>query len=230
MPNMQMFSSKEPDLTEALDSGEPNAVLEWLVKYNTNTRGVKVDVPQWKSDYVHRIFVGGYKRLFEYQPGLLIESRSGGQYHLSVKAGMIETSNFQPSLTPDQILRVGAFGGKYLNALHREVPVEWVLLALAEDKIRPYSAVPDPTVNYYGVLSGQSLSEWRAKGWIRDQDPLGWFQWYLRYYLGRRSADDARQIGRWRAFKRHYAQVIAHPDQPRLIQKQALLQWAYALM
>ena len=222
--------AKESDLTAALDSGESNAVLEWLVKYNINTRGHQVEVPQWKRDYLDRIFVAGYKRLFEYQPGILISSRSGGDYHLSVKAGATEDTQFQPSLTPDQILRLGAFGGKYLNALHREVPVEWSLLALAEDKIRPYSTVPDASVNYYGVLSGQSLAEWRAQGWVRDQDPLGWFQWYLRYYLGRRSPDDLRQIGRWRSFRRHYGQVIAHPDQPRLVQKQALLQWAYPLM
>ena len=225
-----MARNKISDLTEALNSGASNAVLEWLIRYNINTGGQKVEVPQWKRDYLDRIFVAGYKRLFEYQPGMLIQSRSGGEYHLSVRAGATEAIEFQPSLTPDQILRLGAFGGKYLNALHREVPVEWLLLALAEDKIRPYSAVPDPSVNYYGVVSGQSLAEWRAKGWVRDQDPLGWFQWYLRYYLGRRSPDDLRQIGRWRSFRRHYGQVIAHPDQPRLVQKQALLQWAYPLM
>ena len=225
-----MARNKESELTQALDSGESNAVLQWLVKYNTNPPRNKVDVPQWKRDYLHRIFVAGYKRLFEFQPGLIIQSQSGGEYHLSVKAGMTEATEFQPSLTPDQILRLGAFGGKYVNALHREVPVEWLLLALAEDKIRPYSAVPDPSVNYYGVLSGQSLAEWRSKGWVRDQDPLGWFQWYLRYYLGRRSSDDLRQIRRWRAFRRHYGQVNAHLDQPRHVQRQALLQWAYPLM
>jgi hypothetical protein len=227
-----MSDIKYTSLINALDLNDQGAVIEWLIKYNINIDD-SVGVPQWKFDYISRIFTGGYIRLSNFQIGVSIRTRSGGEngeYTLSRSLGQIDHANFTPNLTPDQMLRLGSFGGKYLNALHREVPIEWVLLALAEDKIRPYALVPDPNVNYYKVLSGQSLSEWRSKGWIRDQDPLGWFQWYVRYYLGRRSPDDYRQIGRWKAFKRHLAQVRAHPDQTRIVQKQALIQWAYQVL
>jgi hypothetical protein len=27
---------------------------------------------------------------------------------------------------------------------------------------------------------GASLEEWEKSGWMREQDPYGWFQWYCR--------------------------------------------------
>ena len=91
----------------------------------------------------------------------------------------------------------------------------------------------DPSLNYFGVKASQSLAEWRKKGWIRNQDPRGWFQWYCRYYLGRRCDDDARQIKRWRAMRRHVAQVEKYCERYDLNcrpkQRQALLHWAYDL-
>lgn len=132
---------------------------------------------------------------------------------------------FQPELTPREMLELGVFGGKYLTDCRQEFPASWFKNA----KLSPQAA--DPKVNYFRVGASQPLSYWQAKGWIHPQDPRGWFQWYCRYYLGRRTEDDERQIRRWRAMRRHLAQVKKHcrPGDPacRPVQKQALLHWAY---
>ena len=123
------------------------------------------------------------------------------------------------------MLELGVFGGKYMTDCREEFPPEWFARA------RLSLTRADPELNHFGVLAGQPLAEWRRKGWIHADDPRGWFQWYCRYYRGRRHPDDARQIARWRAFARHKAQVLRHCEpgdtfcRPR--QRQALLQWAY---
>ena len=123
------------------------------------------------------------------------------------------------------MLEWGVFEGKYCNDCMAEFPEQWFVNA----KI---SEVPDPSVNYFEIKSRQSLSVWRSKGWIIGPDPRGWFQWYCRYFLGRRISEiDILQIKRWRSFRRHQAQVMNNCDQgdwscrPR--QRQALLQWSY---
>jgi hypothetical protein len=133
--------------------------------------------------------------------------------------------DFRPELTPKEMLELGVFGGKYLTDCREEFPAAWFRKA----KLSP--ARSDPRLNFFGVHASQSLAVWRAKGWIAPEDPRGWFQWYCRYYMGRRSPDDARQIGRWRAMRRHVAQVRKHCPRGewrcRRRQRQALLQWAY---
>jgi hypothetical protein len=133
--------------------------------------------------------------------------------------------SFKPDLTPAETLALGVFGGKYMNDCRAEFPASW----FAHAKLSPDRA--DSSLNYYGVEASQPLSVWRARGWIHPDDPRGWFQWYCRYYSGRRMDDDARQIARWRAFARHAAQVRRNcePGDPscRPRQRQALLQWAY---
>ena len=132
---------------------------------------------------------------------------------------------FTPDLTPAEMLELGVFGGKYMTDCRDEFPASW----FAHAKLSPGKA--DPSLNWFGVDASQPLSVWRAKGWLYPDDPRGWFQWYCRYYSGRRIKDDARQISRWRAFARHAAQVRKNcePGDPfcRPRQRQALLQWAY---
>jgi hypothetical protein len=132
---------------------------------------------------------------------------------------------FRPELTPAQMLGLGVFGGRYMTDCRAEFPAEW----FASARLSP--ARQDPAVNYFGVNASKPLSYWQAKGWIYPEDPRGWFQWYCRYYMGRRCPDDARQIKRWRAMRRHVAQLrrgcAAGDLDCRRRQRQALLHWAY---
>jgi hypothetical protein len=150
----------------------------------------------------------------------------GYRYVLSQPPGRNFDTGFQPDLTPAEMLELGVFGGKYLTDCTREFPESWFSSA----KLSPERS--DPQLNCFGVAASQPLSVWRAKGWIHPDDPRGWFQWYCRYWLGRRMAEeDLRQIGRWRAMRRHVAQIRRNCDPGNLLcrrrQRQALLHWAY---
>ena len=132
---------------------------------------------------------------------------------------------FTPDLTPKDMLRLGVFGGKYMTDCQEEFPRGWFAHA------RLCAERHDKRLNYFGVNASQSLAVWRRSGWIRPQDPRGWFQWYCRYYMGRRTADDARQIRRWRAIARHVAAIKKNCEardlECRRRQRQAVLHWAY---
>ena len=147
------------------------------------------------------------------------------RYRLVAPMGEAFAADFRPELTPVEMLALGVFGGKYMTDCGREFPPDW----FAGAKLSPKRK--DPSLNYFGVDASQPLKVWRAKGWIHPDDPRGWFQWYCRYYLGRRMEDDARQIRRWKQIARHAAQLRAHCEpcdfscRPR--QRQALLHWAY---
>ena len=151
--------------------------------------------------------------------------QSGYTYYRTEPPGRCFARDFKPQLTPKQMLRLGVFGGRYMTDCRDEFPADW----FAHAKLRPWRR--DPSLNYFKVDASQPLSLWREKGWIYHQDPRGWFQWYSRYYMGRRCPDDERQIKRWRAVRRHVAQLRHHcasgdvSCRPR--QRQALLHWAY---
>ena len=149
----------------------------------------------------------------------------GYVYECTEPAGAHFHPAFRPQLTPSEMLALGVFGGKYMTDCAAEYPKAWFARA------RLCSTRHDPKLNCFGVNASQPLSVWRAKGWIDDEDPRGWFQWYCRYYLGRRGPDDERQIRRWRAIRRHVAQLrqnCARGDLAcRRRQRQALLHWAY---
>jgi hypothetical protein len=146
-------------------------------------------------------------------------------YYLTEPEGKNFHPEFKPELTPQEMLEMGVFGGKYLCDCRGEFPKEWFLRAKLCHEYH------DPALNYFGVNASQPLSVWREKGWIHTDDPRGWFQWYCRYYLGRRGPDDQRQIKRWKAMKRHVAQIKKHCKKGDLScrrkQRQALLNWAY---
>lgn len=152
--------------------------------------------------------------------------QSGYTYELTEPMGENFSPLFKPELTPQQMLDLGVFEGHYLNDCQNEFPHEWFVNAqLSFEK-------PDVNCNCFKVKSRQSLQEWRQKNWIIGPDVRGWFQWYCRYYMGRRIPFiDEVQIKRWRAFYRHVAQLkknCALADfacRPR--QRQAMLQWAY---
>ena len=152
--------------------------------------------------------------------------QTGYRYECAVPEGQIFAPEFQPQLTPKEMLALGVFGGKYMTDCGREFPASWFANAKLATGRR------DPKLNYFGVDASQSLSVWRAKGWVHEKDPRGWFQWYCRYFLGRRlDTEDERQIGRWKAIRRHARQIEKHCEacdfscRPR--QRQALLHWAY---
>ena len=151
--------------------------------------------------------------------------QTGYTYELSEPEGQNFASDFKPELTPQQMLELGIFEGKYLNDCRQEFPTHWFINA----KI---SLQPTPRINCFKIKSRLSLQEWQRRGWILAPDVRGWFQWYCRYYYGRRIPEiDTLQIKRWRLFARHAAQIRkncpAFDYDCRPKQRQALLQWAY---
>lgn len=155
------------------------------------------------------------------------QMQSGYTYTRTQPVGKNFHPDFKPELTPKKMLELGIFGGKYCTDCQEEFPQSWFKNAKLSPKKK------DISLNFFGVDASQPLSVWRQKGWINeDHDPRGWFQWYCRYYLGRRlKEEDERQIKRWKAFKRHRAQVIQNclpfDYDCRTKQRQALLHWAY---
>ncbi|MGM0629102.1 MAG: hypothetical protein ACQESA_01635 [Patescibacteria group bacterium] len=148
-------------------------------------------------------------------------------YRLTEPSGRNFDSQFNPDLSPKEMLEMGVFGGKYMTDCKAEFPKSWFKNAkLCHER-------HDPELNYFKINASQPLSYWREKGWINeDHDTRGWFQWYCRYYQGRRlPEEDKRQIKRWNQIKRHIAQVAKNCATGDLTcrakQRQALLHWAY---
>lgn len=152
--------------------------------------------------------------------------QAGYRYELAEPAGKHFDPRFKPDFTPAEMLALGVFGGKYMTDCRKEFPASW----FGRAKLSPERR--DPSLNFFGVDASQPLAEWKRKGWIYKDDPRGWFQWYCRYYMGRRiPKEDDRQIKRWLAIRRHIAQLRnncrLHDFACRPRQRQALLHWAY---
>jgi len=155
--------------------------------------------------------------------------------------------HFKPNLTPKQVIQKGSFGGTYFRDIKssvtnkkykdswKEFPKSWFTGKVVNKKFDNYSKQD----NKYNVKVGTTLEFWESKDWIREQDPYGWFQWYCRFYKGRRSDDDERQIKRYNNMRRFKGPLIkkiksthgsSYNDEtisPRI--RQTLLHWAYEL-
>lgn len=150
-------------------------------------------------------------------------------YKISEPMGKNFDQDFKPDLTPKEMLKLGVFGGVYMRDCKNEFPKDWFIDA----KFAPMTTKKHlAEINFFKVNASQKLSEWIRKGWISKYDPRGWFQWYCRYYMGRRiPEEDSRQIKRWKMMRRHIAQIKKNCKpgdfacRPR--QRQALLHWAY---
>ena len=147
-------------------------------------------------------------------------------YELTSTVGKKFDPTFKPDLTPKEMLSLGVFGGKYMTDCENEFPKSWFIRAKLN------TSKHEASLNFFGVNASKPLSYWKEKDWIHKDDPRGWFQWYCRYYMGRRIPDeDARQIKRWKMMVRHIAQIKyncrAGDFSCRKKQRQALLHWAY---
>jgi hypothetical protein len=147
-------------------------------------------------------------------------------YFLTEPKGKNFDSDFKPELTPKEILELGVFGGVYMRDCVKEFPKSWFRKAKFAKGPR------DAKLNLFGINASQPLSVWKKKGWIYKEDPRGWFQWYCRYYMGRRIlGEDKRQIERWKAIKRHIGALKKNCRKGDLKcrpkQRQAVLHWAY---
>lgn len=147
-------------------------------------------------------------------------------YFLTEEPGKKFNPEFKPTLTPKQMLELGVFGGKYMTDCKKEFPLSWFV------KAKLCRQFHNPDLNYFKINASQPLSEWRKNGWIYHEDPRGWFQWYCRYYMGRRIADeDLKQVKRWKSFvARHIGGLKAackvKDKTCRVKERQALLHWA----
>lgn len=147
-------------------------------------------------------------------------------YNLTEKEGKNFAKDFKPTLTPKQMLELGVFGGKYMTDCKAEFPASWF------KKAKLCHEFHDAELNYFKINASQPLAVWRENDWIYPEDPRGWFQWYCRYYLGRRiELEDARQIKRWKSFvARHVGALKKGCAKGELFcrrkERQALLHWA----
>jgi hypothetical protein len=153
--------------------------------------------------------------------------QKGYVYFLTEKAGKNFHPDFKPDLTPRAMLELGIFGGVYFSDKPKEYPKSWFTKAKLSKDHKHHKEL-----NFFKVNASQPLAVWRKNNWISKDDPRGWFEWYCRYYLGRRlEKEDDRQIKRWKAIRRHIGALVKNCRKGDIFcrprQRQALLHWAY---
>ena len=178
--------------------------------------------------------------------------KKGNHYHFP------DYPEFQPTISPLEVIKEGAFGGTYFRPIHSAVTNKeyqnrhrkyFTPTELKKHKIDPSTHLTKPfdqydkTVNKYPVKCGQTLPQWEAKNWITSHDPYGWFEWYCNFFKGRRIAEeDQRQIQRWLKFagpKGRFSQRLRNlvkkkqttPQDPTIspVIRQSLLHWGWEL-
>lgn len=144
-------------------------------------------------------------------------------YTYSVDPNKKLPDTFDPDFTPAEMLEMGIFGGGYFEGYPKFLNEFPHLKHDRKDK-------PDHPTNWFGVAASMSRRDWQKKGWMHEDDPRGWFQWYCRYSMGRRHYDDARQLGRWRAFRKRKLREIGGDTRltEHLKTRQGLLHWGIA--
>lgn len=177
-----------------------------IAKQSLNPKAIKNKSPktkaeQKKSDKKEKQYkddTSVYVKTTERQP--LPKRKNGALFFPDFPA-------FRPNLTPKQVLQMGSFGGTYFRPIsssvtgkkyrnvHNEFPSNWFKGLDIKKNITSEKCTPE--LNKYKVRAGSSLLAWEQSGWIKPQDPYGWFQWYCRFFMGRRTNDDQRQVDRW---------------------------------
>ena len=162
--------------------------------------------------------------------------------------------DFTPNISPKEVFEMGSFGGTYYRPIYssitnknykskdviKEYPKSWFKNVDIDTMV--ISSDYDKKINKYKVVCGSSLETWEKNGWIIKQDPYGWFQWYCRFYRGRRTDDDERQIDRWNKivgpngrFRRRLMNMLIKKNKEyddytvSPVIRQVLLHWGYEL-
>ena len=143
-------------------------------------------------------------------------------------AGSSERVDFAPDYTPQEMIRAGVFGDAYFGdelgqARLKLLPSDWTFTKSG----RFYTNIRGSQcrlINQYGRPASEPREFWLEKRLIAHFDPLGWFEWYCHYWLGRRvDLYDDWQIGRWRRFKERHLALFYQTGYPG--SAQALLHW-----
>lgn len=109
---------------------------------------------------------------------------------------------FKPDYSPKEMFKLGIFENNYFDeslGLPKITKLKFSKKALDMLQKLPKGLLSNSEGtkedNYYKVSCGSSYKAWKDNGWIHDQDPYGWVNWYIHYYYGRRTDDDARHLG-----------------------------------